>query len=260
MAFWYQTGTPTFKARAPSAKERKLPNLDRVIVLAKDFVDHQHHGPGQAKPQTLGELYPQPQMLYHPVRIEDAWVELPVEVKAKEPLRLLISATRTPDGGTYQAYLDEVPVGKPIDLYNDKVDDFEYHLLDFWPEPGKYTFTLECIGKNPKSTGIDLGLESVRLRERRPRVAQYGYDKDKDWRKTRRCLKTISYASARRYLPAPRPAAENRFPRNARNGAGAAERPCCRLVSEDIALPDSAAMPSGRFSTVSVCRVMRWIA
>ena len=66
VAFWYQTGTPTFKARAPSAKERKLPNLDRVIVLAKDFVDHQHHGPGRAKPQTLYELYPQPQMQLSP--------------------------------------------------------------------------------------------------------------------------------------------------------------------------------------------------
>jgi hypothetical protein len=183
VAFWYQTGTPTFAARAPLARLRKLPSLDRVIVLAKDFLDHQHYGPGRAKPQTLYELYPQPAMLYHPIHADDAWVELPVEVKAKEPLRLLINATRGPDAGTYQAYLDNVPVGKPIDLYNDKVDSFEYHLLDFWPEPGKYTFTLECVGKNVKSTGIDLGLESVRLRERRPRVAKLGYDKDKDWRK-----------------------------------------------------------------------------
>ena len=75
--------------------------------------------------------------------------------------------------GIYQAYLDDVPVGKPIDLYNDKVDNFEYHLLDFWPEPGKYTFTLECVGKNPKSQGMNLGLESVRLRECRSRVAKY---------------------------------------------------------------------------------------
>jgi hypothetical protein len=184
VAFWYQTGIPTFDARAPHASERKLPSLDRVIVLAKDFLDHGHHGPGRAKPQALYEFYPQPAMLYHPVRAEDAWVEMPIEVKVKEPLRLLINATRGPDGGTYQAYLDNVAVGKPIDLYNDKVDNFEYHLLDFWPEPGKYNFTLECVGKNVKSTGYDLGLESVRLRERRPRVTQYGYDKDKDWRKT----------------------------------------------------------------------------
>ena len=37
MAFWYQTGTPTFKVRAPHAKERKLPSLERVQVFAKDF-------------------------------------------------------------------------------------------------------------------------------------------------------------------------------------------------------------------------------
>lgn len=184
VAFWYQTGTPTFAARAPHARERKLPNLDRVIVLAKDFLDRQHHGPGRARPQLLGELYPEPQMLYRPHDAEDAWVELPIEVKAKEPLRLLVNATRSPDSGIYQAYLDDVPVGKPIDLYNAKVDSFEYHLLDFWPAPGKYTFTLECVGKNAKSEGVNLGVESVRLRERRPRVTEYGYDKDKDWRKT----------------------------------------------------------------------------
>lgn len=184
VAFWYQTGTPTFAARAPHARERKLPNLDRVIVLAKDFLDRQHHGLGRARPQLLGELYPQPQMLYHPHNPEDAWIELPIEVKAKEPLRLLVNATRSPDSGIYQAYLDDVPVGKPIDLYNAKVDNFEFHLLDFWPAPGKYTFTLECVGKNSKSEGFNLGLESVRLRERRPRVMEYGHDKDKDWRKT----------------------------------------------------------------------------
>jgi hypothetical protein len=184
VAFWYQTGTPTFAARAPHARLRKLPSLDRVIVLAKDFLDERHHGPGEAKAELLGTLYPQPQMLYSPKRMEDAWVKMRVEVKAKEPLRLLVNATRSPTSGIYQAYLDGVAVGKPIDLYNDKADNFEYHLLDFWPEPGKYTFTLKCVGTNAKSSGgLQLGLESVRLRERRPRVVQYGYDKNKDWRK-----------------------------------------------------------------------------
>ncbi len=58
----------------------------------------------------------------------------------------------------------------------------EIHLLDFRPEPGTYTLQLECAGKNLKSGGYYCGLESVRLRERRPRVAAYGHDKDKDWR------------------------------------------------------------------------------
>ena len=58
----------------------------------------------------------------------------------------------------------------------------EVHLLDFWPEPGPYTLRLECVGQNPASQGCFLGLESVRLRERRPRVAGMGHEKDKDWR------------------------------------------------------------------------------
>jgi hypothetical protein len=52
-----------------------------------------------------------------------------------------------------------------------------------WPEPGTYTVKLQCVGKAFRSEGYGLGLESVRLRERRPRVASYGLDRDKDWRK-----------------------------------------------------------------------------
>jgi len=62
------------------------------------------------------------------------------------------------------------------------VIDQEVHLLDLWPDPGKHTVRLECVGKNPQSQGYYLGIESVRLRERRPRVAEFGHDKDKDWR------------------------------------------------------------------------------
>ena len=70
-----------------------------------------------------------------------------------------------------------------MDFYGAKVVNEESHLLDFWPDPGAYTLRLECVGKNPLSTGYYAGIESVRLRERRPRVAQYGFDKDNDWRK-----------------------------------------------------------------------------
>ena len=49
VAFWYQTGTPTFTARAPHARERKLPSLERLTVYARDFADDQHHGAGEAE-------------------------------------------------------------------------------------------------------------------------------------------------------------------------------------------------------------------
>ncbi len=52
---------------------------------------------------------------------------------------LLVAVTRTPDSGIWQAYLNGVKVGPQMNIYNDKVRDWEHHLLEFWPDPGKYT-------------------------------------------------------------------------------------------------------------------------
>ena len=75
-------------------------------------------------------------------------------------------------------------LGPVLDFYRDAVADREFHLLDFWPDPGHYTLRLECVGKSGKSDGYYLGLESVRLRERRPRVEAMGLEKNKDWRQS----------------------------------------------------------------------------
>lgn len=182
VAFWYQTGTPTFSERAPHARARTLPNIDRVIVYARDFTDASHHGAGEVASQQL-ELYPGKQLLYMARQAENSWLEFPLVVTNREPLRLLVNATKSYDFGKYQAYLDGVKVGGVIDLYNAKIVNEEAHLIDAWIDPGKHTFRLECVGKNPASQGFYAGLESVRLRERRPRVADYAHDKDKDWRK-----------------------------------------------------------------------------
>ncbi|MBN2578948.1 MAG: DUF2961 domain-containing protein [Pirellulales bacterium] len=183
VAFWYQTGEPTFAARAPHARQRRLPSLDRSVVCAKDFTAREHHGPGPAQAQSLPGLYRQAQLLYRPKRADDAWIEIPFDVQRKEPLRLILCATRAPDYGRYQVFLNGVKLGRPLDFYAGNVTAGEFPLLDFWPEPGAYTLSLECVGKNQRSAGHLLGLESIRLRERRPRVEQYGHDKDKDWRK-----------------------------------------------------------------------------
>ena len=73
--------------------------------------------------------------------------------------------------------------GVSLFIYGEEIVSREHHLLDFWPDPGDYKLRLECMGSNPRSTGCYLGIESIRLRERRPRVREYGHDVDKDWRK-----------------------------------------------------------------------------
>ncbi|MCP5528107.1 MAG: DUF2961 domain-containing protein [Verrucomicrobiales bacterium] len=180
VAFWYQVGEPTFAARAPRAAERTLPGLERVTVHARDLPS-ERHGAGQTTRQQLS-LYPGAQLLYQPVVAEDAWIEIPFEVQQKEPLRLLLNATKSYDFGRYQARLDGIKLGDPIDFFSPEVTKEEVHLLDFWPEPGQYVLRLDCVGKAVRSEGFYLGLESLRLRERRPRVAEYGHDRDRDWK------------------------------------------------------------------------------
>lgn len=198
VAYWYQTGKPTFGARAPA--DRKLPSLERVTAYARDA---ERHGEGKVMKQQL-DLYDGPQLLYMPTAGEmaaflggevknpaasPAWVEIPFEIKEKEPLRLLLNMTTSFDFGKYRVSLippgasEGIQLGQPIDFYSPDILTKEFHLLDFWPDPGKYALRLECVGKNAKSDGYYLGIESVRLRERRPRVKQMGWDKDKDWKK-----------------------------------------------------------------------------
>jgi len=181
VAFWYQTGKPTFKARAPHARERRLPNLDRIFRAAL-LVGKAGHGIGQVQVQRLLN-YPEGQALYKPGQADGAWIEIPFDVKETRPLRLLLNMTRSYDFGKYQATLNGVKIGDVMDFYNKRTDNWEYHLLDFWPQPGSYALRLVCVGKNPLSTGHWLGMESVRLRERRPRVRDWAHDKGKDWRK-----------------------------------------------------------------------------
>jgi hypothetical protein len=170
VAFWYQTGTPTFTERAPGADERRLPDLARVIVRARDFTNAKRHGDGDV-------------LEYRPPRQARAWLEFPIEVKSREPLRLVLNAERGPDGGRYQAFLDGVKIGRPLGFYAEGPDGKKFHLLDFWPDAGVHTLRLECVGKNHRSSGYACRIESVRLLERRPRVVEYGHDKDKDWRR-----------------------------------------------------------------------------
>lgn len=181
VAFWYQQGESTFTARAPHARDRKLPSLERQLVLAAEFTADKHHGSGDAATQFL-PFYEHKQLLYKPKQAEGAWLEIPFEVQKKEPLRLLLNLTKSYDFGKYQVTLNGVKLGGEVDCYSAKVVNEEVHLLDFWPEPGSYKLRLECTGKNSKSDGYYCGLESVRLRERRPRVTEMAHDKDKDWK------------------------------------------------------------------------------
>jgi len=180
VAYWYQTGTPTGQSVVPPAEERILPNLD-VIVPAKDVIAAKSFKGGTVQAQEDLEWYMKGQLLFTPAG-DQAIVDIPFEISEKKPVRLLMSVTKSPDYGIWQAYLNGIKVGPPMNLYDESAHEWEHHLLDFWPEPGHYTLQLKLIGKDQRSTGKNLGIESVRLRERRPRVTGFAFNENQDWK------------------------------------------------------------------------------
>lgn len=212
VSFWYQTGMPTFAARAPHARERKLPSIDRVVVLccegdfgqkpaSEELIRIEYDGrKGQSLEEACVLRYPEHfenHVLYVPLSPSTAigemgmdvdlarsasHIDVVFEIRDKEPLRLLFNAALGPNLGIYKVSLDGIALGTEMDLYSPKVEAKEFHFLDFWPEPGTYVLTLTCVGKNHLSSGSGLMIESVRLRERRPRVKEMAWDKNNDWR------------------------------------------------------------------------------
>ncbi len=181
VAFWYQVGKPTSYKTIPPAEKRVLPCLDNIF-MAKDIVGTEHVKGGKASVQKNLIHFQYGQLFFSPKK-DKAKVEIPFYITEKKPLRLLLSVTEAPDYGIWQAYLNGVKIGKPLNLYSRKVRGWEHHLLDFWPEVGDYKLELRLVGKDHYSKGRKLGVEAVRLRERRPRVEGFAYDKDNNWKK-----------------------------------------------------------------------------
>lgn len=178
-----EPGETVVVAETTTAEERRLPCIDRVVAWGADHRDAKHHGRGKTRRYHTGRYHDTEEVrVFEPESLEEGWFECELEVREKEPLRLIAILERSPHSGIYQASLDGVPLGDPIDLHRGERDVDDYQLMDFWPDPGTYRFRLECVGRNHLSDGWALGVNSIRLRERRPRVKEIGYLRDHDWR------------------------------------------------------------------------------
>jgi len=184
VAFWYQKGPSSNFAPTTTAEERKLPSLDRVVVWAGALPRVAKHGAGKTRllhrpaDREAGGLW-----VFTPAATSEAWIEVPFTVARKEPLRLVVELGRSPHGGTYQVSLNGVPLRRPLDTWRSEESSYEYHLMDFWPDPGQYTVRFQWTGRNEASFGDQLAIRSVRLRERRPRVEAIGLHRNDDWTK-----------------------------------------------------------------------------
>jgi len=182
VAFWYQIGKAKKFATVPPCAKRKLPKIDTVFH-GKNYLTPEYHGDGEIRVQTGGYWTDYRQLFFKPEDDENAWIEIPFQVEKRQPKRLIVKLTTSYDYGIYDILLDGIKVKKGLDLYSEETVVKEFPLLDFWPAEGEHKIRFVRIGKNPLSKEGFIGVDSLILRERRPRVEEYGWDKDNDWRK-----------------------------------------------------------------------------
>jgi len=65
VAYWYQTGIPTFGPETPPAEERILPNLDEIF-MAQKVVDNKSYRHGTAEVQDNLNHYMNGQLTFTP--------------------------------------------------------------------------------------------------------------------------------------------------------------------------------------------------
>ncbi len=166
VAFWYQVGKPKLFAQFPSAEDRVLPNIDRVIEGRALL--------STARSENVNPLHLQSgfpwtgdgQLFIDNMHGEGAWVEIDFDITSEELRQLTIRFTKSYDFGRYRILLDGKEVRSSVDFYSPNVTLDEINLgSDNWTA-GKHTIRLECLGSSVESTGAKLGVDSVRLRQR----------------------------------------------------------------------------------------------
>lgn len=168
VAFWYQRGQPKRFTTLPSARDRKLPSIDR-IVEGRDMLARARSDGGGLSLQAGDPWTGAGQLFFNNEAGVGSWVEFAFDGGERRPRRLIVPVTHSNDFGVYRVTLDGKPVAglpEPVDFYSPKIEVREHSLGDLDLAAGLHTIRFECTGRNSASTGWKLGIDSVRFRDR----------------------------------------------------------------------------------------------
>ncbi len=166
VAFWYQTGPTREFAPLPPLAARRLPQIDRVIDGAA-MLPRAKAGGGALSLQAGAQWTGAGQLFFTDDGNADAWVEVEFDVEKPEYRRFVLALTSSYDFGRWRVLLDGQEMSPGVDLYSRAVKVDEVAFGDKTLAAGKHVLRFECIGKSEESSGRRLGIDSIRLRERR---------------------------------------------------------------------------------------------
>jgi len=156
VAYWYQTEPHKDFAWLPTAEQRMY-HTGAVTIEGTSLIATAVAENGPAPVQQGARLFFTP-------TDEKAVLTLKVPVAKAGKCEVIVKCTSSWDYGIYQIYLNGKPVGKKLDLYTADVvsaPPMNLGVLDL-PE-GTFELKFKCVGKNPESKGVFLGLEEIEL-------------------------------------------------------------------------------------------------
>jgi hypothetical protein len=177
VAFWYQEGVAEGLPEPPYGPAR-LPHGNARQIEVEDLISEVHVENGKAEVQK--DVFWSRDLLFLNAAGKGAKIEIPFRVDENGDYELTAQIAHAPDYGIYEALLDGQPTAapadlehepgantggsRPIDAWYSEVYVAADHLLG-WKKlaKGTHTLTFLCTGKDPRSSGYNLGIDTLIL-------------------------------------------------------------------------------------------------
>lgn len=164
VAFWYQSEPHHAFAPLPAPAER-LPFFERRIELENVLGELQVVRGAPRPTRQEGRFWSMgAQVFLAAATVETARLSVPFRVDEAGEFDLLIRLTAAPDHGLYQVQVDGEARREPIDLFRERTMMEEIFLGRMALAAGEHRLEFLALGKNPRSSGYHLGVDSIMLR------------------------------------------------------------------------------------------------
>jgi hypothetical protein len=163
VAFWYQDGIARGLPEPPYGPAR-LPHGNARQIEVEDLIADVRTENGKAEVQK--DVFWSRDLLFLNAAAPGAKIAIPFQVDRDGEYELTAQIAHAPDYGNYEALLDGQPANPqaPIDAWYSEVYVAADHLLG-WKKltKGAHLLTFVCTGKDPRSTGYNLGIDTLIL-------------------------------------------------------------------------------------------------
>ena len=177
VAFWYQQGIARGLPEPPYGAAR-LPHGNAIQIEAESLIGGVQSENGKVEVQK--EVFWSRDLLLFRANAPGSRIEIPIEIAEDGFYEIVAQVAHAPDYGNYRALLDSKLLGPDTGLehepganvggtgavqaWHNEIYVAEDHLLG-WRKlsKGRHVISFTCVGKDPRSAGYNLGIDTIIL-------------------------------------------------------------------------------------------------